>query len=295
MSVAWVIPSHLPRRTIYLEHLKSSAEYVHSIDKYVVLSSRSEFLSLDLPKEWNVSPLFLSDWFSEDEIYFFVVSRSIINVKKIFALNILRSLYKRIIVTDDEVRVFSQLTANDILSHEFRPFPMHITTDPSLRRIIASPLALLNSREDRSWLIRNIVSEGLYGWFADVPIYDSADLTSFLKRFGLDQPSGLFRLTYETFDYILYQYHSALENKNFSTLNVLDWESPSAACSWFEYGHQNSLGREYLAGDGQGRSSLWIASPQLEGFYPNARMVFHTDRVLARRSLFTRIKSRLFS
>ena len=142
--------------------------------------------------------------------------------------------------------------------------------------------------------MRNIVSEGLYGWFADLPIYDSADLTSFLKRFGLNQPSGLFRLTWETFDYILYQYHLALEDRDFSTFNVLNWESPSVASSWFEYGHHSRLGREYLAGDGQGRSSLWIASPQLGDFYPNARMFFHTDRVLSPRSLFTRIKSRLF-
>jgi hypothetical protein len=173
---------------------------------------------------------------------------------------------------------------------------MHRTRDAYLRRIIASPLALLNKKEDRNWLMKNIVVEGYYGWFADVPIYDSSDLANFLKRFGLNQPSGLFRLTFETFDYILYQYYSALENKDFPTLNLLDWQPPSVGCSWFEYGHHSRLGREYLADDGQKRAPLWIAHPESRALYPNARMVFHTDKIPLPlpRSLFWRIKSYLF-
>ena len=239
-TVAWVVPTHIPRRETYFNFAHTTKRFLHDVDEYIVVTNQAEFISFNFPPEWKIRSLLLSDWYSEDEILHFIRVRSIINVKKIYALNILKNQYSRVVITDDEVELFDSISALDIQSHPVI-FPMHKTDNWYLHKIINAPLSLINSRRERDWLLANIVKHNYYGWFSDLPIYEMQQIPKFLRRFGLDSPDGLFRLTYESFDYVLYQYHCALEDQTMNSFNFLNWESPPVGVSWFELVYCTSL------------------------------------------------------
>jgi hypothetical protein len=293
-TVAWVVPTHLPRRKTYFIFAESSKRFLRDVDEYVVVSTHAEFAALKFPEAWKVRPLVLSDWYSADEIMHFVRVGSIINVKKLYALNILKDNYSRIVITDDEVEFFASISAADIESHNII-FPLHKTDNKYLQKIINAPLSLINSRKDRNWLLENIVRDNYYGWFSDLPIYESEQIPKFLQRFGLDNSDGLFRLTYESFDYVMYQYNCALEDQTLNRFDFLTWESPPVGLSWFEFGIAGGgLGEEYLRADGKMRKALWISNIELLVFYPKARMVFHTDRIRGpRRNFRSKLKAKI--
>jgi len=292
-QVAWAVPTHIPRKEHFLQFAQSAQEFLLDVDIYVIFSNKEEFLSQEYPAHWNLKPLFLSDWYSESDISLFIRVGSIINVKKFFALNKLGKDYAKVVVTDDEVKLFSPLTAREISEHIYTPFPLHSINTPYLKRIIAAPLALLDSSEQRDWLMNAFVSPCLYGWFADLPIYESDQLEKCLRIFKLDSAESLFRLTYETFDYVIYQYSYALEDESMARFKVINWESPQIESSWFEIGAKNESGKKFMAYDGMSRNPLWVSGIENRQYYPNSRMEFHTDRKHSPVSIFVKIKLKI--
>jgi hypothetical protein len=280
-KVCWVIPVHEPHFGLYAEHLLRCSRLVSRIDHVVVLTWRSEVdLFLGLMESKPDQIIVLEDYFSADVLQLFILTKSIINVKKLFAVKLLQDEYSRVIVSDCELNVYAPVTDEDILQHKVF-FPFHTVSKPHLLHKVAAPAGLLKDAGERTWIMATFVEKGLYSWFSDLPIYEGKRLAGFWDRYSLLENEDFLRLSYETFDYILYQYHVAIESRlsdESSWAEVcLDFSSPVGSC--WELGYSSEAGRRFLRADGAQRRPLWVSHPSLISEIPSAKMVFHTDRI----------------
>lgn len=290
-QVCWVVPVHPPHFEIYARHLEKSTQMVQGIDHVGVFTSHAE-AEVFSQSVWSSAlhrAVILEDFFPSDLLGLFMKTKSIINVKKLFAVRELQHDYSHLLVTDSEIEVFSTITQEDVIAHG--PFfPFHSVHKAHLLHKVAAPATMISRTEDRNWVVKNFVDLGLYSWFSDVPIYESRRLEGFWERFSLHDIEDFLRLTYDTFDFILYQYHVALESRVSAekTWEVVHPDFDSAVGSCWELGYLTESGRKFLSEDGDRRKPLWISDPSLRGIVPSAKMLFHTDRVISEERLTPR-------
>ena len=215
-EVAWVVPTFPPDFGYYKQFLRSFSDLSDGIDPVVVLTDDEE-ADLFRREVGTVQQLILSDYFAPHDIDFFLATRSIINVKKLLALQQLRTQYERLIVTDSEVEIYAPIDSQLIMTHRprirFQPL-----TNPSYHRIIAAPIGLLAEDDERKTLSEKLLPSMLYGWFSDLPIYDANRLPAFFTRFEIAEASDLRKITFEHFDHLLYQYHLVLDGEEYDVL-----------------------------------------------------------------------------
>jgi hypothetical protein len=292
-KVCWVVPVHPPHFDLYLRHLKIAYKLVRGVSHVAVFTTRAEadaFLGL----ESSVRPerlVVLEDFFSRESLDLFLLTKSIINVKKLFAVKHLQHSYSHLIVTDCEVEVVAPLSIEDIVSHRTF-FPFHRVTKSHLLQKVAAPAAMIVAEDDRNWVMKNLVDRGLYSWFSDLPIYESLRLEGFWERFSLLDNDDFLRLTYDTFDYILYQYHLVLSSRG-SGEEI--WEEvksdfESAIGSAWEIGNQTQAGHRFLEEASKRHQPLWVSNLDFLGLFPTAKVLFHTDRVVLAGKASTREK-----
>jgi len=279
-KVAWVIPTHPPKYADYRKHLRLSRLFVRDIQHVCVLTYRDEaksFLRGSIFRPDHI--IVLEDHFSREVISLFLTTRSIINVKKLLAVKLLQHDFSHIIVSDSEVQVFRHLHSADIV-HREAVFPFHKVDNPRCLEIIAAPVDLLVDTSEKDFIRKNFVQPGLYGWFSDLPIYTSAHLEGFWPRFGLERLEDFSRINFDTFDFILFQYHMALEARNSDKKCwfVYEWDFPSSGGSCWEMGYISDTGIDYLRQDGIIRRPLWISHRKLVHEVQSAKIIFNSDR-----------------
>jgi hypothetical protein len=220
----------------------------------------------------------LKIFFTAKEIQAFVDRRSIINVKKLFALKILfgQSNVARVIVSDDEVEIVRKVNREQIANYETK-YDFHRVRNEYLARVIAAPLPLLSDEHDRTTLHRYFVADGYYGWFSDLPIYERECMASFFKRFSLEDQDGFSALTFESFDWLMYTYSKFLDNGG-PSFTKHPWPVVRHSASWFEMGYHSRYGRKLLENYYRGRGSLWVPDQTLLKVNSQAVAVFNTDR-----------------
>ena len=292
-KVCWIVPVHPPHFEVYARHLEKAEILAQGIDHIAVFTSLAEAESFSKLR-LAVAPqqiIVLEDFFPPDLLRLFLRTKSIINVKKLFAVQRLQDEYSHLIVTDSEIELFSTVTKADVFRQDTF-FPFHRVHKAHLLHKVAAPAAMISADEDRGWIMRNFVDPGLYSWFSNVPIYESRRLAGFWDRFSLREKKDFLRLTYDSFDFILYQYHVALASRG---SREITWEEvhpnfDSSVGSCWELGYTTEWGRKFLGEDGSRRRPLWVSHASLREIVPSAKMLFHTDRVVDESKLTTREK-----
>ena len=222
--VVWLVPTRLVRLETYRKFLASLRRFAPEIEAAVVYASHSEADAFAQQGCRADIVFVLEDFFSPEEVEAFLAKRSIINVKKLFAVKALfqQERVSRVIVTDDEVEIFQPLGLNRVLDYE-PVYSFHKVSNEFLRKVIASPLALLTDPGEKLRVHDFFVEGDFYGWFSDIPIYEKEHIERFFERYGLRNTADFSRLSFESFDWIMYAYSK-----------FLDWEPQSFT---------NSLGR----------------------------------------------------
>ena len=118
---------------------------------------------------------------------------------------------------------------------------------------------------------------------SDLPYYDSNKVKSFLKLFSLSEPFSLLKLSFYTFDHILYQFYCIL-NDNYEYY-IFEWDYKNFAIyNWFECFHLSTYDTSYAKEYQEKFSPLWCSSSELKSIFFSSFCMFHTDRVNNRAS-----------
>ncbi len=276
--VIWLVPTHLPRLPVFKTMLASLVEFGEGIESAVVFTYHAEAAAFEAAGCVADNIIVLEDFFTVKEIQSFVDRRSIINVKKLFALKMLfgQSNVSRVAVSDDEVEIVRKVSREQIANYETK-YDFHRVRNEYLARVIAAPLSLLSDEHDRTALQRYFVAEGYYGWFSDLPIYEREYMASFFKRFSLEDQDGFSALTFESFDWLMYAYSKFLD-EGAASFRKHPWPAVRHAASWFEMGYHSRLGRKLLKNYYRGRGSLWVPNQKLLQANSQAVAIFNTDR-----------------
>ena len=312
----WIVPTHGPSHLLFVRFVETFRENTTGIDLMVVTSTAQE---ASLLSDLNVDYIFsLDSYYSKSEVGALIGLGSVINVKKLLGLNLVRGSesfragntdhqkpvqeptrplkcqkYKNIVVTDDEVEILRPLHGRDLESSKVT-YAMH-PTNGALDKIIYSPITLMAKNEDRALATKFLVTSGSpYGWFSNPPVYSATHLEEFLEMYGLGSPRDLFRLTYNTFDFNLYLlFLNTRRPHEFRSRVKLysSWPPPlRIQGSWWEWGFITREGRQLLKEDAASRRVLWTADRKVfRKFFRNqsgreptqARICFHTDRNFA--------------
>ena len=254
--------------------------YSHQIDLCIILSFRSELVYL---ADNNVYPdhiLVLEDHFPSDDIHYFIAAKNIAVIKKFFALKYFSDQYERIAMADDEILLVDDLYHSDILRADIYCIPYHSVKGFFLERFITDPIRLVANDHHRKELIDFFVAKKLYNWYFNLPIFDCSHTTQLFEFFGLASENWYLKITYESFEYILYQYFLFVHFKSRLKITLYDWDHAfcGASGNCWESGYASSTGRRYLSTFYSDFTSLWIPSARLLSLNPNAKLIFHTDR-----------------
>lgn len=279
-NLGWIIPTHLPRKRLVEELIETYHKHVTKIDLHFVFSRRKEnYIESD-----SINCIFLEDYFSETDIEIFELTGSIINVKKLFVVQLLANEYRGLIVTDDEIEFIREING-DYLLNELLDEKVYLAqkiekltggkTD-SLRRVLLESSKMFVHQDDRE-AIKAISSEfELYSWFSNLPFYDCEDLPDFFRRIELTTQKDYFKLTYFSFDHVLYQYHKIIRGER--NLREVKWKINKQTYNLFECMHYEPLNLEAITQYRAFVNPRWISGRILIDYFPEAIVLFHKDR-----------------
>jgi len=282
--LGWIVPTHPPRKDILLNLLFTFESFADDTDLIIVWSyHKDNFLISETHN--NVFHIYLEDHFLKSEIEIFEKTKSIINIKYIFAIIMLYQKYEGLVGTDDELEFVKEFSGVEIIEkmRKVNFFPAtdistHIVRDNVFERILTECSKLLDNKYDQETIKISTNNYKQFSWFADIPFYDSLLVPDFLKTFGLSDLKNLTKLNFYTFHHILYQYFCILNSSK--SFYCFDWEYKQIGVyNWFECFHLENLqyvkARQYQ----EMFRPLWCSSFELPKIFKNAICVFHTDRI----------------
>jgi len=283
-SLGWIVPTYPPRKDFLSKLLATFESFSHDTDLIVVWSyHRDNFLISETHN--NVVHLYLENHFLQSEIEIFEKTKSIINIKYVFAIILLYQKYEGLVGTDDELEFIRSFSGAEIIKkmRKVNHFP---TTDISeqnvkdnvFERVLNECAKLLENKHDQNAIKELTENYKQFSWFADIPFYDSELVPNFLEAFGLTDIKDLTKLNYYTFHHILYQYFCVLRGlKNF---HCFDWEYKQIGVyNWFECFHLENAKHLKAKQYQEMFRPLWCSSFKLPSVFENAICVFHTDRI----------------
>jgi hypothetical protein len=141
-KIAWLVPSHAIRREFNTNLAKTFVKYNEDVDLYFMWTKKEDN-QIDFNS--NIKHFYLEDYISERRIEQYIEIGSIINVKKILGLKLLKDGYKGIVCTDDEVKFVRQFKSQEISEHfsQYNEIPVHKTANPRLQGISKACAGLL--------------------------------------------------------------------------------------------------------------------------------------------------------
>ena len=294
-QLAWLIPTYPPRRDLVLQLIESYNNTASNVDLVLVFTQRKE----NFVEDSGIRFIYLEDRFSPTDISLFEKSGSIINVKKLMGLQEIMGEYKGIIVTDDELEFIREFNGHELLEvcRSRAHYPAtnitdSISKDKALSRVLLECSKMLPSEEERILIRDSTRSFSLLSWFSDLPFYDCSDLPEFFSRYGLNNTSGYMKLSYFTFDHVLYQFHKIIRRER--DYIELDWQYKSPKIyNWFECLHIEPLNEPIISEYVKAYNPLWVSGKNLVNLFPNAIAIFHKDREFSRQSRWLLIKHAL--
>jgi hypothetical protein len=202
-----VAPIHLPYFNSYgIDFVKSYNKYFLDSDLFLIFSSEEEkiifeqiaknlrYNSIVCTEALGVSPITQKKYFGIKKIF---ETTNFINVG-CFDVDTLFVCQK------DYDKLFKNYMQNKIY------FANKISGLNHVKIIIKYPSTFYSDMDQNE--LKNVTEEfSLYFWFNDIPIYEKTSYINFLNYINYE--SNKYRLTYETFDYILYGYYMILKEK----------------------------------------------------------------------------------
>jgi hypothetical protein len=277
-NIAWIIPTHRSRFQIYVGHYTLTKKYAQDFKHFAVVQSTQEAIELRQLTDDTLDIINLEEYFSKLQILTYVKTNSIINVKKLFGLLQIYKDFDKVIITDDEIQLFDFLTPNDILEIENNSHVFHRIINKNTIRIISSPIRLLDDSNEKSLIYDFFCVNDAYGWFANLPVYKSKYLPSFFARYKLNDTQDFDKITFQDFDFILYQYSLFLDDREHIKFKIYNWNLPDLGGSLWEMYYINSIYFKFIEEDRKKNKILWIPNIKCKEIVPDAKMVFNIDR-----------------
>jgi hypothetical protein len=277
-NIAWLIPTHRARFSTYAKHYELTKKYAPSFKHFVVVQSTQEEVDLRELTDSDLNIINLEHFFSQLQISTFLKTRSIINVKKLFGLMQIYKNFDQVIISDDEIHLYDLLTPQDILRLQNNYYAFHKVSNKYLERIISSPLRILDNDVEKEIIFKIFALNNYYGWFSNLPVYESKYLPAFFSRYGLSGISDFDKITFEDFDFILYQYSLYLDNFDDVNFIFYNWDLPDLGGSLWEMYYIDVSYNTFVEQDLEKNMILWIPNERCKSIVPSAKMVFNIDR-----------------
>ena len=288
-KLGWIVPSHKPRESYVVKLIESFSKFSSDTDLIIIWSYHSDIDMNDtMIKMIELHPikfLFLEDFYSTEDILLFEKTRSIINVKKLFAIMHEYKNYEGLVCTDDELEFFKKFSGVSVIekfikSSSFPATNMSKVTskDNIIEKVISECTKILKNEVDRKKIVELTQHFQLFSWFSDVPYYDCKHMPEFFSKYGLTDYSSLNKISFFTFEHILYQFYCLLNNTH--NYYVFNWNYDELGVyNWFECFHMSNIGTQY-AREYQGMyKPSWCSSIELTEVFTDSFCIFHTDRV----------------
>lgn len=277
-NTAWLIPTHRSKFQFYAKHYNLTKQYAPTFKHFAVVTSSQEAIELRQKTDEFLNIIILEEYFSELQISRYIETRSIINVKKLFGLLRIYKDFDNIIITDDEIELFDILTPIDILEIKNNTHTFHRISNTKTAEVISSPIRLLDNPKEKNLIFDFFVKKNFYGWFSNLPIYETKYLDSFFARYKLNNSLSFDKLKFEDFDFILYQYSLFLDNLNQDKFTFYDWDLPDIGGSLWEMYYINDDLHKFIIEDLLRNKIIWIPNHICKKIVPDAKMVFNVDR-----------------
>ena len=297
-NMGWIVPTHPPRKDELIVLINSFKKFSNSVDLIIVWTRKIDNFVVT---ENNIKSIYLDDFFSSVDLELFEKTRSIINVKKIFGVMHEYENYKGLICTDDEIEFIQNFDGKALLEKFINKKHFAATNissikskDNVLQRVLIESCKLIQEGGNRKLIQTATKNYALYGWFSDIPFYDSKFVPDFLDKFGLTGYQSLTKLSFFTFDHILYQYYKIFMGD--TNYYDLQWEYTNKNIyNWFECLHLKPLNLVYVDYYQRVFAPSWVSSIELATHFTEAICIFHTDRIDKRYSKYLAIKHDLKS
>jgi hypothetical protein len=190
-----IITTHKFKFKYALKFLETFYKHVNQPHKiYIIFSNIFEANEFRFLTNFDYETIILP---ADFELY-----KSIVNVKKYFALNSIIEQYDYIGVYDCETEIVKDVNLNEIYENIFNTKILKCNISEKGSEIIGNCAKKLGLFENK--IIQNIVNKKLYWWFNEIPVYESKSFIRFYKWFEkLDNLDDI-RNDYWCFDYIIY-------------------------------------------------------------------------------------------
>ena len=103
-------------------------------------------------------------------------------------------------------------------------------------------------------------------------------MPAFFSRYGLNGISDFEKITFEDFDFILYQYSLYLDNFDDVRFIFYNWDLPDLGGSLWEMYYIDVSYNTFVEQDLEKNMILWIPNERCKSIVPSAKMVFNIDR-----------------
>lgn len=269
-SRVWCVPTHEVRFDTFAAFHNSLMKFAPTIDCVAVVTTNRE-RELLLSMIPSIRTIVADEYLPN-----IAESKGVVNQKKLLALWILQHEYDRIILTDDETVLCDSLPDalfSQELSWAFTPTP-----DSCLS--ITRSLLTLQVRGGLDIISKLRKFSKIYGWFSNIPMYESEFLEDFFRFLGIREVCELAKLEWEHFDMVLYQAFFYCQHPDIFARRsfVYLWPKLRQRMSLWESGPVTIPQLVLLKIDSKKRKVYWASSPIVNKLFPNAIAAFHVDR-----------------
>lgn len=288
-KLGWIVPSHKPRKSYIEKLIESFSNFSSDTDLIVIWTYRSDVNEDDKIRKMcelhSIKFLFLEDFYSNADILLFEKTRSIINIKKLFGIMHEYQNYEGLVCTDDELEFYKKFSGTNVVEKftKSSSFPATNMTkvrskDNIIEKVISECTKILENEFDRKRIIEVTQQFQLFSWFTDVPYYDCKHIPEFFLKYGFTNYSSLNKVSFFTFEHILYQFYCILNNTH--NYYVYNWDYDELGVyNWFECFHMSSTGTQYAKEYQSVYRPSWCSSVKLIEVFTDSFCLFHTDRV----------------
>lgn len=271
-SRVWCVPTHELRFETFATFHNSMMKFARDIECVAVVTThRERELLLQMIPTIRI---IVADYYLPD----IAGSKGVVNQKKLLALWILCHEYDQIIMTDDETVLRDSLPEalfSQEVSWGFTPTPDSCLSITTSLQTLVGPMRMGLDVDSK---LKKF--SGIYGWFSNIPMYESEYLDDFFRFLGIEGICDLEQLQWEHFDMVLYQafFYCQFPDIFARRSHVYAWPKTRQRASLWESGPTTVLQLLRLTIDSHKRKIFWASNPIVPKLFPDAIAAFHVDR-----------------
>lgn len=267
MKTATIITTHAPKFYLAAKFLKSFLDYVeqpHSL--YFIFSNKTEKDIFIKTISQDFIPYFQSITLPEN----LQNKKSIVNVKKIYALQQIINEYNYIGVYDCESQFVKKCNL-DIIYKDICNKNIIKANESKIGGNIIKSIAEKLQLIDNLNLIEQTENYSLYWWFNEIPVYEKQTCIEFLEWYNTNTHLNILQNEYYCFDYLVYGIwlicYKNIKAKKIETPFVSD----IGAVENFRLNEEerNLISKLF--------DSYWSTNAKNQKKFDKIKLIFHTD------------------